>query len=347
MDKIKIGFIGCGYMGQLAHIKNYAALGSCEIAAICDTKVKQAEAVAARYGIPNLYTDYRELLANPDITAVVAAQSFTNHVNIVPEILNAKKHLLTEKPLCMYPENGEKLVQCAADNGVIHMVAYHKRSDPAAEYALDVIKKWKASGEMGNMKYVRITMPPGDWLFDANKTIMTDEQNGAFNEEAFAPGIDESTHKQLFTFVNYYIHQLNFMRYLFGEDYKLTFVDKSRVLLAVESDSGVCGIIEMQPYETSDDWQERAFVSFEKGWIDIEIPPPLITQSAGKVTVFENGTKDGVFITPRLPNICAMSNQAKNFIEAVKGTRKPPCTSAEAVKDLEVALDYIKYINQV
>ena len=344
MKKVKIGFIGCGFMGQLAHLKNYVGLDDCEIVAICDTKRKQAEMVAAKYGIPKVYTDHRELLANPDIEAVVAAQHFDNHFNLLPDILNAKKYLLTEKPLCIYPDNGRVLAKCAEDNGVFHMVAYHKRSDPASEYTAGIIEKWKKSGEMGKMKYVRITMPPGDWIGGAKGANFSDEPCGAIKSEPLKPGISEETHQKTVAFVNYYIHQVNFLRYVFGEDYKLTFVDKSGVILTVESDSGICGIIEMAPYETTHDWQEKVFIAFEKGWINIDLPAPLISQQAGKVTIFENNTPAGIYTIPRLPNISAMSNQAANFIKAVKGEKKVPCGSDEAVKDLEIALDYVKYI---
>ena len=330
-------------MGQLAHLANYAVSENCEIVAMCDKKLKQAKAVAARYGIQKVYGDHMELLADPSIEAVVSAQTFSNHVNLVPDILNAKKHLLTEKPLCIYPENGKKLAKCAADNGVIHMVAYHKRSDPATEYAVDVIGKWKASGEMGKMRYVRITMPPGDWISGAKGMIRSDEADEPVNAEK-PMGIDNDSHKVLIEFVNYYIHQVNYMRHMLGEDYKLVFVDPSRVMLAVESASGVCGVIETAPYGNTDDWQEQILVAFEKGWIKIDLPAPLAAQQAGRITVFENNNKQGVAISPRLPNLCAMRNQAERFIKAVRGEKAAPCLSDEAVKDLVFSMDYLNYI---
>jgi len=177
MKKVKLGFLGVGFMGQLAHLQNYAALEECEILGVTDVKQKQAARVAAAYGVPKVYPSVGEMLADPDIDAVVAAQSFDNHVNIVCDVLNAGKHILTEKPLCVYPQNGKVLVECALKNKKIHMVANHKRSDPATEYALKVIRSWKASGEMGKMNYIRITMPPGDWIGGANsrgKPITTD-----------------------------------------------------------------------------------------------------------------------------------------------------------------------------
>ena len=346
MPKVRLGFIGCGYMGQLAHMQNYAQLEECEITALAETKQKQAERVAAIYGIPHVYADYSQMLADPEIDAVIVSQPFANHVNIVPDVLNAGKHIFTEKPLCVYAENGRRLVDAAKKAGKIHMVGYHKRSDPAVEYAMKIIGEWKQGNELGKMTYVRITMPPGQWVGGSRKAFITDEKNADFTSEAAPEGISLEFAQRYTSFVNYYIHQVNLMRYLIGEDYTLTYADRAGVLLTVESPGGVSGVIEMAPYQTTHDWQEKALVCFEKGWINIDLPAPLASQQAGRVTVFNNSGEDGVLVSPRLPNRHAMLNQAHNFIKAVKGEKDPPCISAEAVKDLDITMDYIKIIQK-
>jgi predicted dehydrogenase len=346
MSKTKLGFIGCGFMGQLAHMQNYAQIEDCEIVALAESKQALAARVAAAYGIPRVYSDYRQLLADPQIEAVVAAQPFTNHVNVVPEVLAAGKHLLTEKPLCVYAENGHKLAEAARKANKIHMVGYHKRSDLATEHAMQVIGEWRRSGKMGKMKYVRVTMPPGDWVGGSRKPFATGETAPEFVPEAAPAGVGEAMAAAYVSFVNYYIHQVNLMRFLFGEDYKLTFADNAGILLVAESAGGVTGVIEMASFTTTDDWQEQALICFDKGWIRIDLPAPLASQQAGKVTIFDNSGATGIMTSPRLPNEHAMLNQARNFIKAVRGEKTAPCVSAEAVKDLEIAMDYIKSHNQ-
>ena len=346
MAKVRLGFLGCGFMGQLAHLYNYAVLEDCEIMGLFDIRPKLAAKVAAAYGVPKVYANAAEMLNDPQVDAIVASQQFNNHVNIVCDVLNAGKHILTEKPLCVYAENGKKLVECAEKNKKIHMVANHKRSDPAVEYAMDVIKKWKVSGELGKMRYIRLTMPPGDWTCGAShpigRPIRSDEPVPAFLPEPTPTGISPETAERHITFVNYYIHQVNLMRHLFGEDYKLTFADKTGVILAVESDSGVAGVIEMAPYSTTDSWQESAMVCFEKGYVFIKMYAPLINQKAGEVEIFTDNGGGGLYTYPVLPNISAMMNQAMNFIKAIKGEVQPPCSSADALKDLEFAAAYIR-----
>ena len=339
-EKVKLAFIGVGHMGQLAHLQNYVQLGDlCEIKTLCDVKINQAKILANKFGIPNATADYREVLADPEIDAVACIQYFENHVVLVPEVLKAKKHVMTEKPLCVFPKNGEMLANLAKESGKIHMVGYHKRSDVATEYAMDLINKWKKSGEMGKMTYIRIAMPPGNWRKDADMPFMTSEPPGPVPPEQGPAGMDEATRNKMVWFVNFYIHQVNLMRFLLGEDYELTYADKR--FFSARSDSGVNCVWEIEQYHTSVDWQEHALVCFENGWIRVDYTAPLAMQIASTVTVYQDKGWDSFVSSPMLPNICAMINQAKNFLLAVQGVKAPPCISSEAVKDLKIAEDYI------
>ena len=260
---------------------------------------------------------------------------------LVPEVLQAGKHVITEKPLCVFPHNGDKLVQAAKDSGKIHMVGYHKRSDPATEHAKAIVDEWKQSGEMGKMTYIRLSMPPGDYRKDPDEPYFTDEPPAVVPPEPVPVGTTEEKRHRAIWFVNYYIHQVNLIRHLLGEDYQLTFADKH--LFTGISESGVNCLLEIEPYTTSVDWQEHALVCFEKGWVRIDLTAPLANQLASTVTVYKDaGLTGSTFSYPVMPNVCAMRNQAKNFLLAVAGQKSAPCLSEEAVKDLRIAQDYIE-----
>lgn len=347
MGKIKIGFVGTGYMGQKAHLANYSVLEECEVVALAEPRKEIAQKVSQRFNIPNVYENHNQLLENCDVDAIVAAQPYTHHISIVPDILKAKKPVLTEKPLSLSIEAGETLVELAKENDVLYMVGYHKRSDPAMEYAKKTIDEWKKSGEYGKMRYVRITMPPGDWIGGAGGALSSNEAYPPIVTEKNVAYFDTVGADVYNAFVNYYIHQVNSMRFLFGENYKLTFADRSGVLLAVESDSGVCGIIEMAPYSTSIGWQESLLISFERGYIKVELPAPLACQQAGKITIMkDDGKGNQTICQPIMPEVHAMRKQAINFIEAVKGQRPATCTAEEAVEDLKIAKQYISMFSQ-
>ena len=101
-------------MGQAAHLSNYATLTDlCEIVAVAEPRKKLAETVAQRYGIPSVYASHTELLESCEVDAIVASQPYANHINIVPDILRAKKPLFTEKPIAVSVESGEMLAALA------------------------------------------------------------------------------------------------------------------------------------------------------------------------------------------------------------------------------------------
>lgn len=355
--KIRIGFIGVGGMGQRAHLRNYLTIPECEVVALAEIREKTGRLVGTRMGIPKVYASHKEMLAAEKLDGVVASQQFDVHASLLPEVYGKVKHVFTEKPLAVGVKAGEILAGLAAQTGTIHMVGYHKRSDPATEYAMKVIGDWKKNGRMGKLRYVRILMPAGDWTANGLVGILNAGDQPAHDvaREAASmtdlPGAREGAPAwnweglagEYVKFVNYYIHQVNYMRHMLGEPYKVTFADKSGVLLAVESASGVTGTIEMTPYRTTLDWEESILVAFEKGYVKIELPAPTTINRAGRVEVFadpDNGTPERT--VPTLPWVHAMRRQAENFVKVCRGEMAPPCTAAEAVEDLKIARDYIR-----
>ena len=348
MDKVKIGFVGVGYMGQCAHLKSYATIPDCEVVAIAEIRENLGKRVAERYGVPRVYKNHEEMFAAEKLDGIVASHLFTRHGVLVPELLKAGVPVFTEKPIAGTIENGQKIVDAAKKSGTWHMVGYHKRSDPATMYAKAVIDRLKSSGELGALRYVRILMPSGDWVANGFIDIITsDDPMPPLEMDPSASDMDAATSEQYFMFVNYYIHQINLMRHLLGESYKVTYADPSGVLLAVQSKSGIAGVIEMTPYNTTLDWQESALVAFERGFVKINLPAPLASNRPGTVEILRDPGNGAVpeQIIPQMPWVHAMRQQAMNFVSAIRGEIKPLCEGEEALEDLIVASDYIHLFN--
>ncbi|BBI31183.1 Gfo/Idh/MocA family protein [Cohnella abietis] len=348
MSRLKIGFVGTGGMGQMAHLSNYTQLHElCEVVALAEVRPQLARSVADRYGISKIYDHHMELINHAKVDAIVAPQLYRSHLAIIPDILKAGIPVFTEKPLTLTVEAGEQLVRLAEEHQTLHMVGYHKRSDPAMEYASERIEQWKTSGEYGRLQYIRVTMPPGDWIGGADAPLSSNEPYPFIPIEPGSAEFTDEQNRQLDTFVNYYIHQVNAIRYLLKESYKITYADRRGILLTGESDSGVTVALEMAPYQTSIEWHESMLVCFEKGFVRVDLPPPLARQQAGKVTIMkDNGTDSPSYELPVMPNRSAMRQQAMNFIAAVRGERPAPCESKEALEDLKVARDYIRLMQQ-
>ncbi|NLC55638.1 MAG: Gfo/Idh/MocA family oxidoreductase [Armatimonadetes bacterium] len=350
MSRVKIAFVGVGGMGQCAHLKNYVTLPECEVVAIAEVREELGRRVAARYGVPRVYRSHEELLANEKPDGIVASQQFTRHGVIVPELLRAGVPLFTEKPLAGTIAAGERILEALAASDTWHMVGYHKRSDPATMYARAEIDRLKETGELGKLRYVRLLMPAGDWVANGFSDLVTSEEPlPPLAWDPPAADMDEATFQEYLSFVNYYIHQVNLMRHLLGEPYRVTYADPSGVMLAVQSESGVAGVLEMTPYRTTIDWQESALVAFERGYVKLELPAPLASNRPGRVEILSD-PGDGTVprtVVPTLPWVHAMRQQAMNFVAAIRGERKPPCEAAEALEDLKVAREYIRLLKGV
>jgi predicted dehydrogenase len=183
-------------------------------------------------------------------------------------------------------------------------------------------------------------MPAGDWI--ANGFV--DLINTGEGVPDGTRDVDTTWKDPYIIFVNYYIHQVNLLRHLLGEPYRVVFADRGGVLFVAESAGGVTGAIEMSPYRTTIDWQESALVCFEKGWVKLELPAPVAFNRPGRVEIFRD-PGDGAApqtVIPQLPWDHAMRQQAVNFVRAIKGEIKPMCEAAEALEDLRIARDYIR-----
>lgn len=347
MTKLKIAFVGVGGMGQMAHLSNYAVLGDeCEVVALAEPRPRWARQVADRYGVPVVYENHEQLLNGAKVDAIVAAQHYRNHAALIPDILRAGVPVFTEKPLCLTVEAGRELARISEETGTLHMVGYHKRSDPAMERAKGIIDEWKASGQFGKLRYIRMQMPPGDWVSGADMPLATDEAYPPMISEQGPARYNDKQTKALDIFVNFYIHQVNAIRHFLGENYKLTFTDRAGILLIGESDSGVTVSLEMAASTNTIEWRESIEANFEHGFVKVDLPAPLVRQQAGKLTVYKDGpAMEGrpEVVSPILPNVSAMRNQARNFLAAVRGDRPAPCASREALEDLILAEAYIDY----
>jgi len=352
--RIKVGFIGAGNMGQAAHLRNYIGLSAeCEVVALAELRGDLRKEVAARYGIARTYESGAQLLEAEQLDAVVAAQPFWRHGVLLPELAKAKLPLFSEKPLAASVQTGEKIVKSLEENGTWLMLGYHKRSDLATEYAKKEIAALKQSEELGKLRYIRITMPPGDWVAGGFNDLV----EGSGNREALKnlesdpvpPDMEASVYAEYGAFVNYYIHQVNLLRFLLGESYKVSYADPAKVLLVAHSLSGIPCTIEMQPYSTTLDWQETALVAFDKGYVKVTLPSPLAYNRPGQVEIFKDSNNGEAprLIQPQLPWVHAMRNQALNFIKAVRGEAPAPCLAPEALEDLKIAREYIRLLKGV
>jgi predicted dehydrogenase len=115
--RLRIGIIGVGQIGQV-HLENYQAISEVTVVAIADTDLAHANNVAKRFGIPDVYADFRELLNREDIQAVDVCLHNNLHMPVSVAALQARKHVYCEKPMAGSYRDAEKMYQTARSLGL-------------------------------------------------------------------------------------------------------------------------------------------------------------------------------------------------------------------------------------
>ncbi|HYU19858.1 MAG TPA: Gfo/Idh/MocA family oxidoreductase [Chloroflexota bacterium] len=130
MDRVRVGVIGLGVVGQVMHLPYLRELSDrFEIAALCDLSAGTMAAIAQQYGVRACFTDYRELCASPDVDAVMVLTN-DSHAPQAIAAASSGKHVFVEKPLCYTERQADEILAATQAAGVRLMVGYMKRYDP-------------------------------------------------------------------------------------------------------------------------------------------------------------------------------------------------------------------------
>ena len=143
---VNIGLIGCGYWGPNL-IRNFSQIKGCNMHSCSDLREDRLAHMKSLY--PNLQTtkDYKEIIENQKIDAVVIATPVSTHYKIAKEALENNKHVLIEKPITKTSAEAKELISLAKKHGKVLMV------DHTFEYnsAVKKIRELIAKGELGNI----------------------------------------------------------------------------------------------------------------------------------------------------------------------------------------------------
>jgi len=150
---LRVGVIGAGTFAEEAHIPGIQAHPRGQVVALCARNRERAMAMAARLGVPDVYTDYRELIARPDIDAVTVAAPDALHGPVSIAALEAGKHVFCEKPLAMTAAEARSMADAAERaerSGRVAMVGFTFRYSRA----LQALRQLLREGALGTPFYV-------------------------------------------------------------------------------------------------------------------------------------------------------------------------------------------------
>jgi len=140
MEKIRWGIVGPGIIANrfAEAVKN---VDCAELAAVASRDGSRAAAFAEKYGIPNVFDSYEDMASSDVIDAVYIATPHNFHAPCAELFLNAKKHVLCEKPMTVNARQTERIITCAKENGVFLMEAMWTRFLPTVLEAERLVKE--------------------------------------------------------------------------------------------------------------------------------------------------------------------------------------------------------------
>jgi len=161
-ERITLGVIGCGGMGN-GNTNNFLRQGDCQVVAACDLDKNRLAAMLVKvnthYGNQDCkaYSDYRELLARPDIDAVMIAVPDHWHAIAATEAARQKKDIYGEKPLARTISEQQAIVHAVKEHDRIWQTGSWQRSKANFHRAAELVR----NGMIGKITRVEVGLPDG------------------------------------------------------------------------------------------------------------------------------------------------------------------------------------------
>ena len=150
---LRIGIIGQGRIGQV-HAKSASQLLDIDLVAVADPFLNEEQIeFAKKCGAKNFYKDYKDILSNEDIEAVIICTPTDTHADISLEALSANKHVLCEKPIDIDVPKIKEVINKVNETGLKYQVGFNRRFD----HNFGAVKTAIKAGELGDVHSFKIT----------------------------------------------------------------------------------------------------------------------------------------------------------------------------------------------
>jgi predicted dehydrogenase len=235
MDEVRLGIIGGGRVADL-NILGYLDHPRCRVVAVCDLSEKVAHRRKEEWGADWYCTDYRELLASPEIDAVEILTPPRFHAPMVIEAARNRKHVSVQKPMCISLREADEMIQASRETGVKLKVFENAVFYPPYVKAKELIEAG-AIGEPLSVNF-KVGSGQGGWPVPLKTYLWNlDYKESGGGIQVYDDGF----------------HRLSLARYLFGEiestkawiEFSLGVIDAPAMVTWSYRDSPVLGVWEI------------------------------------------------------------------------------------------------------
>lgn len=350
---LRVGVVGAGLIAQVAHLPFLRELSDrFDTVALCDIDAETAAAVAARHGVPQAFTDWRELLEQP-LDAVIVLTS-SSHAPIAIEAARRGLHVLVEKPMCLSVDEGRKMTDAADAAGVTLMVGYNKRYDPAYERFAALV------GELNDPRMVRVTTfeapflpyvahyglirssrPPAD-IVERLAAETREQVTAAIGSEASE--FERRTYRG--RLLDSLIHELNALRGMLGEPDRVDYADLRETSMSLMLTFGELPVAVHWVLVTPGITRYRmefAMIACERR-INLAFPSPYL-RNVPTLLQTEEGDPDspGSRATDEITAFeSSFRRELVAFHDAATGRNEPPTSGRDSLRDVALCQSIIE-----
>ena len=320
MDKkIKLGIIGAGRIGKL-HTENVLFnINYVEIKAIADVYADKIKDWANGLGIQNVYTDYRKILNDPEIDAVMICSSTDTHSQITIEAAKAGKHIFCEKPIDYDLDRIHAALAAVEKAGVKFQVGFNRRFD----HNFKTVKNMVNEGKIGAPHIIKITS--------------RDPQPPPIEYVKVSGGM----------FLDMTIHDFDMARYLSGSEVVEVYTnaavlvdpaigaagDVDTAVITLKFANGAIGIID-NSRKAAYGYDQRVEVFGSKGCVAVSNDTPSSAVLSTAEGVYSEKPK--YFFLERYKD--SFIDEVKEFFNAILNDKETPVTGIDGLKPVLIGL---------
>jgi myo-inositol 2-dehydrogenase/D-chiro-inositol 1-dehydrogenase len=317
--RLKVGIIGAGRIGKVHTMSILNHLPQAEIIAISDVFVEGAREWAAQTGIKNVYQDYKELLADPELDAVLVCSSTDTHAQISIEAAQAGKHIFCEKPVDLSIAKVEAVIEAAKKAGVKLQIGFNRRFD----HNFMKVRELIADGVLGELQILKITSrdpspPPSEYV----------KVSGGM-------------------FMDMTIHDFDMARFMTGSEAEEIYVaaacmvdpaigaagDVDTAVITIKFKNGTLCVID-NSRKAAYGYDQRVEAFGSKGKAEIANDTPSTAVWSTEAGVYSE--KPLYFFLERY--MASFAEEMKQFIEAVINNTETPVTGIDGLEPIKMGL---------
>ena len=301
------------------------AIPECELLAVAEVRPKLGRRVQEKFRIPRRYESHLTLAQDADLQAVAVSGHYAGQGELAIDLLHAGKNVFVEKPMAVSIAQAERILAAERASGHRLMVGYMKRYDGGNLQVKQLVEQFWASGELGQLRYVRNHGFCSDWVVGNDTMIEQTDEPVPPTDPIIPEWMPEQFYRGYIDYLQQYTHNVNLVRWLLDahDNISVKYVDldprdglSGVVVLDV---AGIRTIIESGS-SAYHGWDEHTQLYFERGWVRTAAPP--LKHVGATVEVYRANSGEGSTQSEIFPAngwTWSYKEELRHFVHAVLG----------------------------